>query len=456
MRRNIGNYLNANIVRLPNSLNAALLSLNLFPGIIFGKAYRDYKDYLRQNSEYYDNTKQLIDMLNMAIRSVEYYRDRYGNQQINSVEQFEHTIEFIDKDIILTNYNRFMNKFVDLSKYDFGTTGGTSGKPLTFISPKERYVIELATMHTLWERAGYKFDKRAVIRNHRLQDGHAYKINPLTREIIFDGFRLTNEYFAHVYDTIKRFNIHFVHCYPSTAYEFATYIHQNRLDASIILSFLSGSENIFDYQRELIEGRLGIRFYNWYGHSEKLVLAGYCAGTNNYHVEPTYGYFELIDETGKVIRESGRVGEIVGTSFHNFGMPFIRYKTGDYAEYVGNYCPVCARHLPVIRNIRGRWNGDRIYNSDGTFITTTALNLHNDLYKIINGIQYVQEKKGELTVLIVKAPGYSSHHEAALYSHFQTKLHPDAIVKIQYVDKLLRKSNGKFVHIISTVDKDLN
>jgi phenylacetate-CoA ligase len=45
-----------------------------------------------------------------------------------------------------------MNPNIDHKNYDHGTTGGTSGKPLKLIVPKNRYVVEMATMHTLWKR----------------------------------------------------------------------------------------------------------------------------------------------------------------------------------------------------------------------------------------------------------------------------------------------------------------
>jgi phenylacetate-CoA ligase len=440
-----------NITRLPNRVNLGLLALNRDPGVAYGGGYARYREFLQAHDQAYDNISRLLESVNRAIIEIPFYRERYGGLNIASSEEFEKKIGFIDKDLIMANYDRFINPQAKLSDYDTGTTGGTSGKPLTFIAPKSRYVVELATMHSLWARAGFRFDVRAVIRNHRLDNGRRFLVNPITREVIFDGFQLTGEQFDQIYRTIRQFDIRFVHCYPSTAFEFATFLKQSRLDTSCIIAFLSGSENIFDYQRELIQGQMGIRFYNWYGHSEKLVMAGYCSGTDNYHVEPTYGYFELVDEDGRALREPGNVGEIVGTSFHNPGMPFIRYRTGDYAEYVGNYCSACNRNLPLIRNIRGRWSGDRIYNGDGSFVSTTALNLHNDLYQVINGIQYIQELKGELTVLIVKSPFYTTGHEAALNRHFRGKLAKNTIITIRYVDRLLRKDNGKFVHIISTV-----
>ena len=439
------------IPRLPNPINRRLLALNSDPVRVYGKRYRAYRAFLVESAQQYDPLPKLLGAVNYAIGRVPYYRHCYGPCGVASLAEFEERIGFIDKETVLASYPEFMSEGIDLSVYDQGTTGGTSGRPLQLIAPRDRYVVEMATMHSLWELAGYHFDVRAVIRNQRLSDGQVYRINPITREVIFDGFRLNNDYFARIYEIIKKLSIRFIHCYPSTAYEFATFLLENRLDSSSITAFLSGSENIFDYQRELIQGRLGIRFYNWYGHSEKIVLAGYCAGTDNYHVEPTYGYFELVDEENRVVRKQGGVGEIVGTSFHNPGMPFIRYRTGDFAEYVGDYCPTCKRHLPLIKNIRGRWSGDRIYNADGTFVTTTALNLHNDLYRVINGMQYLQQSRGVLEVLVVKSKDYLPHHEHALYDHFKSKLGGDTTVTIRYVDKLLRKPNGKFVHIIGMV-----
>jgi len=441
-----------NNTKLPISIGKGLLALNRNPRLVLGRSYNKHWEFLNKNQGFFDNGGELVKSVLFAIENIPFYRNRYNGLTIKSVKEFEEKIGFINKDIILGSYSDFINPNISMDDYHTGTTGGTSGKPLTFIAPKSRYVVELATMHFLWKRGGYHFDTRAVIRNHRLPKNRDYLINPLTREVIFDGFRLTDDHFELILRVMQEMGIRFVHCYPSTAYEFALYLRKNGNTRPRIEAFLSGSENIFDYQRELIEGELGIRFYNWYGHSEKLILAGYCEGTNHYHAEPTYGYFELIDENGNVVREPGKSGEIVGTSFHNPGMPFLRYRTDDFAEYVGDECTACGRRLPVFTNVRGRWSGDRIYNADGTFVTTTALNLHNDLYQVINGMQYLQRRKGELTILIVKSNRYTEEHEKALYAHFKGRLNSDTSVMIRYTNRLHRLPNGKFVHLISKIN----
>ena len=440
------------IKRLPKWINLSLLALNKNPYLIFGKKFKQYSKFLKNTNEKYCNTKLLLNTVNRAINEIPYYRKLYGDKKITSIKEFENNIKFIDKDTILQNYSDFINPLINYNNYDFGTTGGTSGRPLKLAAPKMRYIVELATMHSLWKSAGYNFNVRAVIRNKRLGANESYLVNPITREIIFDGFRLDDDYFEIIYKVIKKFNIRFIHCYPSVAFEFSTFLLNKEHDTSFIKAFLSSSENIFDYQVDLIQNRLGIRFYNWYGHSEKLILAGYCENTNIYHVEPTYGYFELIDENNRLISEPGKIGEIVGTGFHNPGMFFIRYRTGDFAEFGGNFCPFCKRHITLLNNIIGRWSGNKIYNKDGSFVTTTALNLHSNLYSVINGLQYFQEKKGELKVLVIKSTEYKEIHERELYKHFKTRLKADTVVRIQYVKKLIKQPNGKFLHIISKID----
>lgn len=447
MKANIFQY----ISKLPNTTNCILLRLNKNPNFIYGNEYNNYKNILKKSFHEYDATPLLLEKVNNAIEKIPYYKKRFsGLKRIQSIKDFEESMPFIDKDIVLNHYEEFINPEINPSDYDRGTTGGTSGKPLKLIMPKRRYIVEMATMHSLWSSAGYRFNPRAVIRNHKL-DKKKYIINPITREFIFDGFNLNDEYFEIIYRTIKKFRIRFIHCYPSTAYEFSRFLYARKYDTSMISAFLSGSENIFEYQKALIQNKLGIRFYNWYGHSEKLILAGYCQTSDIYHIEPTYGYFELIDENGKVIREPGRFGEMVGTGFHNPAMCFIRYRTGDFAEYVGDYCPDCKRKLSLIKSISGRWSGNKLYNPDGTFITTTALNLHSDLYEVIEGIQYIQEKKGEVKILIIKSPLYGERQEKEFYQHFKTKFKPGMAIEIEYVTRLRKLENGKFVHIISTV-----
>lgn len=441
------NFLLKNIDKLPLFINNFFLSINQFPHLIYGREYFNRLNKLKRN-EPYNNEGALIKIVNYAIDHVPYYK---GLNKINTIEEFQDNIGFINKSEIFNNFDTFFSTVSNKSDYEYVTTSGSSGKPLKLLVPKNRYIIELSTMHSMWNKIGFNHHTRAVLRNTKLPSNKKYVINPITKEVIFDGFRLNEDYLFEIYETIKKLKIRYIHAYPSNAFELSKFFLKYQLDTSFIHGFLSGSEAAFPMNTELIR-RTGLKFYNWYGHSEKLILGGFCLNSDYYHIENSYGYFELINEHGKVIREKGKRGEIVGSTLNNFGMPLIRYKTDDFATYVGKECPNCGRKAIIIKDICGRRNQTKIYGKNNLFVTTTALNLHDDLYDYIYGIQYVQDAIGKLDILIVKGDNFTERVETRYINHFKEKLKGIIEFNIKYVKQLKRLPNGKFTILISKID----
>lgn len=416
----------------------------LYPHLL-GIGYLHYlKNRIGKNYYSFSSEAELLRIVNNSISDIPYYREKYLTP-ISTINEFKDRINFIDKDIIMCNWENFVMPGYNEKKIISGTTGGTSGRPLKLILPKKRYVFELATMNNMWSNVDWHGQTRAVIRNQHLKDYQIFKTNPIKKEIIFDGFRTSDEYYFEVYKILRKHKIGFIHAYPSSAYQFASFLYREKLEIGFIKAFLCGSEALLQEHKELIKERLGINIYHWYGHSEKLVLGGNCKGNELIHIEPTYGYFELIDEKGQPINDIGKTGEIVGTTLHNPYMPLIRYRTGDFAEYAGNYCKECKRHLPLIKNIVGRWDINRIYLNDGSYVTITALNLHSDLYSYIEGLQYIQKEKGRLEVLVIKGPAYNNNIERRLLDHFNRSFNHKCDFSIKYVSFLEKEPNGKFL-----------
>jgi phenylacetate-CoA ligase len=426
-------------------LKISFCNINIFYPSVLGIGYLKYKKKRIQNNfNSFDSSSEVIRIVNEAIEKVPYYNKIY-HKPIRNFPEFLEKISFIDKDIVMNNWEDFHNNDLNNSKVIFGTTGGTSGKQLKLILPKKRYIFELATMHTIWANVGWRGQTRGVLRNHHLEDSQTFKTNFIKNEIIFDGFRNDKIYYYEIYNLMKEHSIHYIHAYPSSAYQFSLFLKNENLDASFIKAFLCGSEGVMPEQKFLIENQLGIKMYSWYGHSEKLVLGGHCSKSDNFHIEPTYGYFELIDNNGDAISEPGKVGEIVGTTLHNPYMPLIRYRTGDFAEYVGDFCPHCKRYLPLIKNIQGRWDYNKIYFKDMSYTTITALNLHNSLYTHIEGLQYVQKDYGKLVIYIKKTPSYDNFIENQFKQHFDKSFGNNCDYIIEYVEQLYKESNGKFL-----------
>jgi phenylacetate-CoA ligase len=444
-------FIREKIVALPNWVNSIALKCNIFKGYIYGRKYIKYRNSISKISSN-DIEQRLINIVNFAIKNVKYYRDRYSRVEINTIEDFKTKIGFIDKAEVMAHWDDFLVNNIELNKCKQGTTGGTSGKPLKLVLPQNRYIVELATIHSLWKETGWDYNTRGVIRNHKLPDNKVYIINPITKEVIFDAFRISLEYAKQIYDVLVGKKIKYIHAYPSAAYQFCKLCTRQNLNLNFINSFICHSEDITQEQYYFIHDTLGINMYSVYGHSEKLIIAGGNLGNHQLKVEPSYGYAELVDEKGNDILIQGNSGEIVGTTLYNQHMPLIRYKTGDTAEYRGT---IGSGHtILVFDSITGRWEKNLIYRNDNTVTSTTALNLHDDLYKYIDGMQYIQNEKGKLIILLIKNEKYTSEIEKRFIEHFKRAMGKQSTIEIKYVDKLTLMPNGKFLPLISKIALD--
>ncbi len=433
----LGDYIKNEILNWPNWLNSILLRLNCLCGLVYGFSYRKFKKHL--NTANPDDL--LLEAVNNAIQHVPYYRNRYGNLVLHSVEEFREKIGFINKDEVMANWDEFLIDDIDWHKVSTGTTGGTSGKPLKLVFPKNRYAWELAYMHSMWEKSGWHYHTRGVIRNHDLK-GRNYAINPIMKEVIFDPNRLSEEYVGIICNTLKHYNIKYITAYPSNAYQFCKLCLKQHIDFDFIEAFLCGSEGITDEQMNFFD-RFNIHVLTWYGHSEKLILGSNDTKSWSIQIEKNYGYCEIIGDDQMPVKTNGSFGEMTGTTFYNKYFPLIRYKTGDFAVVKE------MDQRMKLSKIFGRWDKSLIYKYDGTTTSLTVLNLHGKFYEHIDGIQYVQEKKGFLKVLLIKNNLYTEDDENFIIQHIGKALGGNQFVSIEYASNLIYQPNGKFLPLIS-------
>lgn len=424
---------------------ASFLPKNIVYGRNFRIAKATHENYLNsENKEAYVSnyvSNNLTRMMSIA-KSCEFYKNRIVGSVID--EQL-----FIDKDIVVDSSDEIIST---LNGADLVTTGGTSGKPLAFYIDKNRKGTEWYWMTAGWGLVGFDYKKswRAVLRNQSL-NGKDFEINHLLKEVYFDNFKLDDTYIELITKEIKNRNIEFIHAYPSAAYALALSWEKQENKPQCIKAFLCGSENVLPNQKKLIQKKLGIRMFTWFGHSEKLVLAHEGKTCENYHANPFYGYAELINEYGEIISTPGEFGELVGTGYINTKTPFIRYKTGDFAEYIGQHCPECGHIGLTFKNIKGRWMGERVYLSDKKWITTTALNLHDDIYTQIDGLQYYQDELGILEIRVIINKNWHNNSGELLINYLKNKIPNKLNFILKIVTSLEFTKNRKYQLLIQKV-----
>jgi phenylacetate-CoA ligase len=361
-------------------------------------------------------------------------------------------LPLIDKRIVGANLSDMCTKSIREGGIDFGSTGGVSGSPLHFYLDAQRSSIEYAYLTTSWQRVGYRPSmpmavlRGRVVRADRMGFHHEY--DPILRHHYYSSFHMSDLNMRHYLEHMATIGPCFLHVYPSSVAALARFCHHARLlPPANIQGIIAESEIVYPEQRKMVEEVFGCRYFSSYGHSEKLVLAAECEHCTDYHVWPTYGYFELLGDNGDLVTTPGQRGEIVGTGFINTVMPFIRYRTGDWATYVGDRCDACGREHILLRDIRGHRTQEVLIAADGSEISWTALNMHDDTFAHVRQFQFLQETPGRAVLRVVPAPGFGEADAGRIQRQLGRKLEDRITFTIELIEAIPLSARGKAIYV---------
>jgi phenylacetate-CoA ligase len=435
--------------------------LDPYPHRINRGAYRETAALLRETGRF--DSEQILEyqsselrrLIEHCTRTVPYYREMFRSTgilpgDISSSADLPR-LPLLDKDRVREVLPSLLSEIFSPADRHYESTGGTSGRPLAFYSLRGySSQRELAFWHDLAGRTGYRpGDRLAVLRNDSLPGKRLFVFNPRTCQLVLDPFKLTSSNAALYVGAMRSYRTRFLHTYPSGVTVLLRFARDAGVDVrGVLTAVLCGSENVYEGQRELIEEGFGARFFSWYGHSEKLVLAGECEFSHNYHSYPEYGILELVDGRGNPVTESGIRAEIVGTGFNNPVMPLLRYRTGDYAEWAPDQACRCGRPHPIIRNVAGRWLQEMVLGRSGSLISITSINMHTDAFDRVMKFQFLQEEKGRLALSIVKGEGFSLDDAAGIREAILGKVGSELDVEVRIVDEIPATTRGKHRFLI--------
>jgi len=434
----------------------SLLPVRFRYGKLFWESYKFLKYsqwWSREKLEEYQ-MEQLNKLLKHSFEFVPYYRKIFKKSGI-SIEDIKIlddlkklpylTRENIQEnllDLIAKNYPKSMLKYV--------TTGGSTGMPLGFYEEKETaWLREWAFIINLWERVGYKIGDRCVVLRGNViksaQSGRFWEYDPVKNNLILSSYHIKESALPEYIEKIREFSPLFIQSYPSVITILARFMKENDIKPFPELkAILCTSENIYDWQRALLEEVFRCRVYSFYGHTEKVALAGECEKSTCYHIQPEYGIVELIDKDGKPLTKDNEVGEIVATGFNNYVCPFIRYRTGDLGVFTSIKC-VCGRNFSLLKKVLGRIQ-EFVVTEDKRLIPFTALIFaqHFGAFSTIKEMQFIQEEEGKLLIRVVKTTRYSNEDEEELRSKIQNATGGGLRIEFDYVDSIPRTERGKY------------
>jgi phenylacetate-CoA ligase len=391
-----------------------------------------------------------------AFEQVPYYRETWRARgvapgDVDGAASLQ-ALPTIDNRVVRAHFDDLVARDADPARRMLLTTGGTTGVPTRLLLDKDFAAgVERGYVAALWARVGYTLGDRRILLRGALIEGaktdRPYRYDRSVSGYWFSNFDLTDENLGRLIDLMREFRPRFLHTYPSSATVLANYVRRSGIEPPPLRAVLASSETMYPGQRESIEAALRTRVFSWYGHSERLVLAGECESSTDYHAFPGYGHVELQDESGARVDRPGEEGEIVGTSFYNGVMPLIRYATGDFARHAGDACPACGRSFPMLRDVRGHYWQELIVGDGGRLVSTTAINVHDDTFDRVRQYQFHQRERGALVVRIVKDAGFGPADEARIRERLALRLGALAL-RFEYVGGIPTTGPGKWKYLV--------
>jgi len=434
------------------------------PRFRYSKVFWDTYNFL-QESQWWSREEleeyqmqQLEKLLNHAYENVPYYRRIFDERGLKpeDIQDFDDLkkLPYLTKEVIQNNLEDLIARNYPRSKLQYSTTGGSTGIPMGFYQDKNTAgSMEWAFMLIQWKRVGFKIgDKSVVLRGNVIQSANKEKFweyDSANKNLILSSYHMTDKTLPDYIGKIREFRPDFIQAYPSVITILARFMKENNIKKSpSVKAILCGSENLYSWQRKLLEEVFRCRIYSWYGHTEKCCLAGECEKSNYYHIFPEYGYTELIGKDGNQINRENELGEIIATGFNNYVFPFIRYRTMDLAVLANGKCE-CGRNYSLLKKVEGRLQ-EFIVANDKSLITLTALIFaqHFDAFGKIKNMQLYQDCVGEVIVKIIPTNNFLKEDSNEIIKKMESVVGGKIKVEVKIVDKIQRTQSGKYKFLI--------
>ena len=406
-------------------------------GVLFGKSYLSYQDKVSFDKAIIN--QKLFDILNYSRDNTHFGLESIPKKiYIDEVKDILNELPLITSTELADNLDHFTSFEFQKSNAYLAKTGGTGGNPTSILLSNESYGIEWAHMHHIWSYVGHdrKKDMKLTLRGKRLKGSKIIEYNPVYNELLVDTFKVKYENFENFLKEIKKYNIKYIHGYPSLIKEFMVYFEKYNYIPEL-KGILLGSEGCSKEDKKIFANFFDTKIIHWYGQTEKVTLAVDEEANNIFRVYTSYGYPRVVN------------GELVATTFINKALPLINYRTGDGAEIIEDENSI------YLTNISSRRAKDFIYLNKNKKISVTPKNLYFPIQEELLSYQIYQKQFGKIEIKILQKVSSKIPTEKLLeifYSGIKEKLN-DFIIMIKSVDEneIQKSHRGKIVFLVQEI-----
>ncbi len=408
--------------------------------------------------------ERLRDILVHCAQHVPFYRERFRTvgfdpSRLEDPAQIE-VIPPLTKDDIRAHSEDLFAQGVSRRGIKRGWTGGSTGEPTSFFQSREEAAWFEATVRRCYDWLGIRPGDRIVKvaglaywkdwRRPAIQFVNTYFRNlrslpaPYLKDDVIDSYiTQLNEMRAPV-----------LYGYPSAMEMISRRMLESGRRVPSVRIVWTSSETLLEHQRALIREAFGVEPFDGYGGAET-PLAIECRSHQGLHVFEHAKFVEVVDEQGRPV-PPGQPGRVWVTLFYNRVWPFVRYDTGDLAEWMPGEesCP-CGVRLPRFRRVLGR-TGDVLVTPDGRKATIANVTLvFGAIHGQVRAYQFYQDRPDVIEVRVVPTQSYSTQTEAYIERSLRRFLGHEVRLVFRLVDDIQLTPAGKRRILIGQVPKSV-
>ena len=262
-------------------------------------------------------------------------------------------------------------------------TSGTTGTPLTVFEDWKSIWREQAYFYCYRKRCGYTYGQPLVSLRGNLGKKDTMMYVHISNTLYLSSYNINEQTVWAYYKGIEKRSPRAIEGYPSSLYNLALLLKDKGLYCNIPVCFTS-SENLFGFQRQLIEERFHTKIFDHYGTTERTIRISESIKHDGYFEDPGYSINEYLKD------------RVISTSLINSAFPLIRYQSSDVVILKEN----TKDERVSIDRIQGR-SGNCIKGKDGSIYNNAALTFILTYSHNIRYAQFIQKKNGKVLLNIV-------------------------------------------------------
>ncbi|MBX3394431.1 MAG: phenylacetate--CoA ligase family protein [Phycisphaerae bacterium] len=398
--------------------------------------------------------EKLRALLTHAARNCPYYRDAIhaaGVQPQNATLHDLTRLPTLTKNDIRRHAQRLLEspRRRRLAPY---CTGGSSGDPLQFWIDRDRQAADQAARARsrrwfgidLGEREAYLWGAPVEL---AAQDRLKRVRDRLTNQLLLDAFRMTLDGMTDYLRRIRRFDPVHLFGYPSSLARLARHACDAgwRLQTPSLKAVFVTGELLLPEDRAAIEAAAQVPVADGYGSREAGFIAHQCRA-GRYHVTMESLIVELLGDDLNPVSD-GQSGEVTITHLDALGMPFIRYRTGDFARRASGACP-CGRELESLERIEGR-RTDMLRTADGGYAHALSVIYALRDVPAIRHFRVEQRENLDLAVQIIADDSLDEARRALVTRHLRNRIGEGPRIELRVVDEIPQLPSGKHRCVVS-------